>query len=69
MAKIYIKCDDPVTVTCYGETKTWEREDALHFFLQCMRYSEGAEHERYETIYFQLMDGMDFASDQIDWRN
>ncbi len=63
MAKIYIKCTDPVTVTCYGETKTWERKDALKYFLEGAHLCEGSEAERYFNIYYQLVNGAKEASD------
>jgi hypothetical protein len=63
MAMLQIKCNDPVKVTCYGETKIWERQDALGFFLAGARFFEGAEHERYFNIYCQLLDGAKEASD------
>ena len=57
MAKVYIKCDDPVQVTCYGQTKTYEREDAIKLFGDGARFCEGSERDRYISIYFQLLDG------------
>lgn len=59
---------DLVTVVCYGEERTMERKDALRFYLQGMMCSEGSEHERYETIFFQLSAGRSYASDELDWR-
>lgn len=59
-----MKCDDPVKVTCYGETKVWEREDAIKFFLEGMRWCEGAERDRYVNIYLQLLDGAKEAFDE-----
>ena len=64
MARIQVKCSDPVQVTCYGQTKTWERKDALNFYLDCMRNSEGAERDRYVNIYYQLARGAKEARDQ-----
>lgn len=61
------KLTDMVTVTCYGQTKKMTRQNALEFYMDCMRGSEGSEHERYETIFFQLMDGKKVCSDCIDW--
>ena len=65
MAKIQVKCSDPVKVTCYGETKTWERKDAIAFFLKGMMWCEGSERERYTNIYLQLIDGAKEASDEL----
>lgn len=63
MAKVQVKCKDPVRVTCYGETKTWERKDALEFFKGGILCCEGAERDRYVNIYFQLLDGAKEAYD------
>lgn len=68
MARAKIKCSDLVEVTCYGQKETMERSAATAFYLEGMRCSEGSEHERYETIFFQLAQGAKVASDQIDWR-
>ena len=64
MAQIQIKCDDPVVVTCYGQKKTWERKDALNFFLEAMMVCEGAERDRYVAIYYQLLRGAKEARDE-----
>lgn len=63
MSRIQIKCEDPVQVTCYGETKTWERKDALDFYLEAMHGCEGAERDRYVNIYYQLARGAKEAHD------
>jgi len=55
--------DDIVTVTCYGKTEKMTRREALSEYLEGMRCCEGSEAERYETIYFQLLDGAMEASD------
>lgn len=59
---------DKVEVTCYNQTETMTRSEAVAFYLDCMMNSEGSEHERYETIYFQLVGGSKRCSDMIDWR-
>lgn len=59
---------DVVVVICYGQQEIMERKDAMAYYLDAMRNSWGAEHERYETIYWQLYDGALEASDQVDWR-
>lgn len=56
---------DRVIVTCYGQTKIWERSEAIAFFLEGMRYCEGAERDRYTDIYLQLIDGAKEASDEL----
>lgn len=60
----HTKKKDLVTVTCYGKTKTWERKDAIAFFLEGMRYCDGAERDRYTNIYLQLIDGAKEAYDE-----
>ena len=64
MARIQVKCTDPVRVTCYGETKVWERKDAMEFFLEGMAWSEGSERDRYVNIYYQLARGAKEAFDE-----
>lgn len=59
------KLNEKVTVTCYGKTETTTRRKALEFYYEGMLCCEGAEHDRYETIFFQLMNGAMTASDQI----
>ncbi len=58
------KFKDPVTVTCYGKTKVWERSKALEFFLEGAWQCDGAEAERYFNIYYQLIHGEKEASDE-----
>lgn len=65
MARINIKCSDPVKVTCYGQTKVWERKDALDFFLEGAWQCDGSEAERYFNIYYQLLHGAKEAVDEI----
>ncbi|MBO7509954.1 MAG: hypothetical protein J6T35_02115 [Bacteroidales bacterium] len=57
------KKTDLVVVTCYGQSKVWERKEALAFFLEGMASCEGAEQERYVNIYCQLMSGAKEAFD------
>ena len=52
------KKNDPVVVTCYGNTETWEsRAEAMAFYLEAMAASEGSECERYKNIYIALAYG------------
>ena len=60
---IAIKCNDPVRVTCYGQTKTWEREDAIRYYQSGAMFCDGSERERYTNIYFQLLEGKKEVSD------
>lgn len=59
------KLNEQVNVTCYGRTETKTRREALEEFYEGMQCSEGSEHERYETIFFQLLEGYVDCSDQI----
>lgn len=55
---------DLVVVTCYGESKVWERSQALEFYLEGMAWSEGSERDRYVNIYYQLARGAKEAYDE-----
>jgi hypothetical protein len=57
------KKKDIVTITCYNQTETMERSKAIKKYLEAMRNSEGSERERYENIYFDLIDGETNCSD------
>ena len=54
---------DMVSVTCYGQTRTMTRKEAIDRYLEAMQFSEGSERDRYCTIYFQLLDGEIECSD------
>lgn len=54
---------DLVVVTCYGESKVWERKDAIHYYSQGAMFCEGSEAERYWNIYGQLINGAKEAYD------
>lgn len=56
-----------VTTVCYGEKKVWDsRKGAADFFLQAIAGTEGAECERYTTIYTKLVSGLEVCSDDAD---
>lgn len=56
-----------VTTICYGEKKVWDsRKEAANFFLQAIAGSEGAECERYITIYAKLVSGLEVCSDDAE---
>ena len=56
-----------VTTVCYGEKKVWDsRKEADDFFLQAIAGTEGAECERYTTIYTKLVSGLEVCSDDAD---
>ena len=59
------KLDEQVTTICYGNKRQRTRREALEFYYEAMLNSEGSEHERYETIFFQLMQGRMTATDEI----
>ena len=55
---------DTVTTICCGEKKMWDsRKEAADYFLQAIAGSEGAECERYTTIYAKLVSGEKICSD------
>lgn len=56
--------DNVVVVTCYRQSKQMKRGKAMNWMLDCMKNSEGSEHERYENIYWQLAEGKNFCSDE-----
>lgn len=51
------KLDEQVTITCYNKTEKMTRREGLKKYRECMMYSEGSEHERYEQIFFMLLEG------------
>ena len=56
-----------VTTVCYGEKQVWDsRKEAADFFLQAIAGTEGAECERYTTIYAKLVSGLEVCSDDAD---
>lgn len=47
-----------VTVTCYGKTQHYSNKDeAIRFFSEAARHSDGSELERYSRILCQLREG------------
>lgn len=59
------KMNEKVKVTCYRKTEIMTRREAMQFYYEGMQCSEGSEHERYETIFFQLLEGHMECSDEI----
>ncbi len=59
------KLSERVTITCYNQTETMTRREALELYYDAMRNTEGSERERYESIFFQLMDGENVCTDDI----
>lgn len=58
-----ITAQDMVSVTCYGKTKRMKRCKAIKTYFEGMCQCDGAEKERYERIFLQLMQGAKVASD------
>ena len=58
------KKTDAVKVRIYGKWKTYKsRKAAMDFFMDGILSCEGAERDRYLSIYFQLRDGATVATD------
>ena len=61
--------EQPITVTCYGETKVYEsRRKATDFFLQAMLGCDprSSEYSRYASIIEQLMVGYIHYTDESE---
>ena len=61
-----MKINDIVIITCYGQTETMHRQDAIAEYQEAMMCCEGSEAERYSNIYFQLLEGRKHCSDTPD---
>lgn len=59
------KLSEIVSIRCYGIKENKTRQEALEEYYDCMKNSEGCEHQRNETIFFQLLEGYMECSDQI----
>ena len=59
------KLNETVYVECYNIQNTMTRREALEKYYEGMKCSDGSEHERYESIFFQLLEGYIECSDQI----
>lgn len=59
------KLNEQVTTICYNQKHKHTRREALEFYYEGMKNSDGSEHERYETIFFQLLEGFTECSDRI----
>ena len=58
---------DTVKITCYGDTDTMERKEAIAFYSECAAGSDGSERERYLTILGGLYAGESVVDDGEDW--
>jgi hypothetical protein len=56
--------NEKVKVTCYRQTETMTRQEAINEYYEGMLCCEGSEGERYTKIYFQLMEGLTEVSDE-----
>ncbi len=55
-----------IVVCCYNSIEKWEkRRNALDFYEDAMRNTEGSEMERYAHIYFDLKDGKEVCTDGV----
>jgi len=55
---------DFVTIICYGQLETMERNDAMEKYMDCIRHSEGHERNRYFNIVSDLTEGKAVCSDR-----
>ena len=54
-----------VKTKCYGQVRPWsDSEEAEDFFLEAMMNTEGAEHDHYTAIYIQLVNGLNYCTDE-----
>lgn len=59
------EADGPVSTVCYGKEDTYAtRQEAIDFYKDCIRHSEGAERDRYLRIVMKLEDGDMHATDE-----
>ena len=58
--------EEQVKVTCYRETETMKRRDAIAYYQEGMLSCDpgSSECERYTTIFCQLLEGRMVCSDE-----
>ena len=57
-----------IICVCYGQAVAFpSRNDAIAFYREGAKWSEGAERDRYVNICLALMDGETFAPDDTDY--
>ena len=61
------KLNEEVTVICYNAKEKMSRRAAMEKYYEGMQCSEGCEHQRYESIFFQLLNGKMTADDRIPY--
>lgn len=54
---------EKVKVTCYNQTETMTRGEAIDEYYEGMMCCDGSERERYTKIYYELMEGYTEVSD------
>ena len=55
-----------IVVCCYNLIEKWEsKKNALDFYEDAMRNTEGSEMERYAHIYFDIKDGKAVCTDGV----
>lgn len=55
--------NERVNICCYNRWETMTRREGLEKYREGMLCSEGSEHERYEKIFFDLLEGKMIATD------
>ena len=55
--------NEQVDILCYNRWETMTRREGMKKYLEGMRCCEGSEQERYEKIFFDLLDGKMIATD------
>ena len=60
---------EQVTVTCYRQTETMTRKEAIDFYREGMMSCDPGSSEcgRYTSIFFQLMEGLTEVTDEIEY--
>ena len=53
-----------VKITCYGQEKEWNRQEAITFYYEGYLNCEGSERERYAIILDQLCNGETVCTDE-----
>lgn len=61
--------DTGFVTVCYNVADVWpSRDAAARFFAECMCNSEGAENDRYQEVFYQCLEGREYAHDGVTWR-
>ena len=58
-----------VTITCYGTTEEYDRDEALREFTEGVLYCDGSERDRYCSIVSGLRAGLTVVDDEWAWAN